>query len=318
MSAPGTAPLAGGSERLHDAPARNWVDRFAPETLKPYLRLMRIDRPIGWWLLLLPCWWSAALAAVMQGRTFPIWWHLALFLLGAVVMRGAGCVYNDIIDRDLDRQVERTRMRPLPSGAVSLKAAVALLIGLLAAGLLILLQFSWFTIAVGLCSLAPVLIYPFMKRITSFPQVILGFAFSWGALMGYAAALGTLPLASFMLYAAAIAWTFGYDTIYAMQDADDDAIAGIRSTARFFGVKARNAVGTAYLLSLIVLAFTLHLNGSGGFAWLGFTGFATHLAWQVMRIKVDNKALALRLFRSNREAGLILFAGLLADAWWLA
>jgi 4-hydroxybenzoate polyprenyltransferase len=310
--------LINGSERLRDAPAGNWVDRFAPETLKPYLRLARIDRPIGWWLLLLPCWWSAALAAAMQGRAFPVWWHLALFLLGAVVMRGAGCVYNDIVDRDLDRQVERTRLRPLPSGAVSLKAAVVLLIGLLTAGLLILVQFSWFTVGVGLGSLVPILIYPFMKRITSFPQVVLGFAFSWGALMGYAAALGALPVASFMLYAAAIAWTFGYDTIYAMQDADDDTIAGIRSTARFFGEKARLAVGAAYLLALIFLAFVLRLSGSGGFAWLGVAGFAMHLAWQVMRMERDNKARALQVFRSNREAGLILFAGLLAEAWWQA
>ena len=297
-----------------DAPAGNLVDRLAPAAWRPFLRLARIDRPIGWWLLLLPCWWSAALAAIAAGAPYPYPAHLALFLVGAIAMRGAGSTYNDLVDRDLDAQVERTRNRPIPAGQVTPRQAAAFVVAQCLVGLAVLLSFNPFAIATGFASMIFVAIYPFMKRVTSWPQAVLGLAFAWGALMGWAALFGSLAWPAFALYAAAILWTMGYDTIYAIQDARDDAVVGIRSTARLFGAQARNAVGLLYLASLVALALALRGAGAGVIAHLGRRAVGTHLFWQVRRIDPNDKDGALRLFRSNRDAGLILFAGLALDA----
>jgi 4-hydroxybenzoate polyprenyltransferase len=293
-----------------DAVRGHWVDRNAPVALRPYLRLARIERPIGWWLLLIPCWWSAALAALASGAAFPNPWHLALFLVGAVAMRGAGSTYNDIVDRDLDARVARTRDRPLPSGRVSLRGAL-LFVGLQClVGLLVLVQFNLFTILLGFGSLGIVLLYPFMKRFFWMPQIVLGFAFAWGGLMGWAAVFGSLGIAPILVYLAAVAWTIGYDTIYALQDIEDDEIAGIKSSARLFGAHVRIAVAGFYVLTVALLALALAAIAAGWIAWLGLAAFAAHLAWQVARIDPADGEGALRLFRSNRDAGLVLFVGL--------
>src|SRR5262245_13634589 len=209
----------------------NWVDTLAPAWSRPYLRLARLDRPIGSWLLLLPCWWSSALAAVAAHWSLPSLWHIVLFFVGAFAMRGAGCTWNDIVDRDLDASVERTRSRPIPSGQVSVRQAFGFLLLQALVGLAVLVSFTRFTVALAIASLAIVAVYPFMKRITYWPQIVLGLAFSWGALMGWAAALGRLGVAPLLLYAGSIAWVIGYDTIYAHQDREDDALIGIKSTA---------------------------------------------------------------------------------------
>ncbi|WP_430910352.1 4-hydroxybenzoate octaprenyltransferase [Methylobacterium sp. sgz302541] len=307
--------MSGGAEDVGvaDAVAGHWVDRLAPRAARPYLRLARIDRPIGWWLLLLPCWWSSALAASAKGAAFPDIRHLALFLVGAVAMRGAGSTYNDIADRDLDAQVERTRRRPLPSGQVSTKAAAVFLAAQAMVGLCVLLQFNAAAILVGVCSLVPVAVYPFMKRVMPMPQAVLGLAFAWGALMGWVAAFGRLDAPALLLYAGTIAWVVGYDTIYAVQDIEDDEIAGIRSSARFFGTRLKAAVGLCYGLCAALIAAAMAGAGSGLVGWLGLALFGAHLFAQVHRLKERDGRGALALFRSNRNAGLILFAGLAAD-----
>ena len=297
-----------------DAVAGHWVERRAPRAWRPYLRLARIDRPVGWWLLLLPCWWSAALAAVAAGRPFPDPWHCGLFLVGAVAMRGAGSTYNDIADRDLDAQVERTRGRPLPSGQIRPRHAALFLVAQALVGLGVLLQFNEAAILVGLASLVPVAIYPFMKRVMSLPQVVLGLAFAWGALMGWAAVFARLDPPALLLYAGALSWVVGYDTIYAVQDIEDDEIAGIRSSARLFGPHVRLAVGLCYALSAILVALAARGAGAGWVGYLGVAAFSAHLGWQVMSLRERDGRGALRLFRSNRDAGLVLFAGLCADA----
>ena len=293
----------------------NWVDSLAPTWTRPYLRLARADRPIGSWLLLLPCWWSAALAAVAAGEPWPNPAHLALFAVGAVAMRGAGCTWNDLVDRDLDARVERTRSRPIPSGQVSVPAAAAFLVLQALVGLAVLLCFNGFAIAVGIASLAIVAVYPFMKRITWWPQVTLGLAFSWGALMGWAAAFGRLDPPALLLYAGAIAWVVGYDTIYAHQDREDDALIGIKSTARLFGERTRPVLASFYALGLCLLALALAAAGAETIAFVGLALFGAHLAWQVQRLDVNDPALCLKLFKSNRDAGLLLFAALVLDAW---
>lgn len=303
-----------GASSLPDAVRGHWADRWAPVGLRPYLRLARIERPIGWWLLLLPCWWSAALAALAKGQPWPDPLHCLLFLIGAVAMRGAGCTYNDIVDRDLDIRVERTRQRPLPSGQVSLKGALVFL-GLQAVvGLLVLLQFNGFAIATGFGSLGVVALYPFMKRFFWMPQIVLGLAFSWGGLMGWAAAFGSLSLAPVLLYLASVAWVVGYDTIYALQDIEDDEIAGINSSARFFGEHVKVGVGICYGLTIALMAMAFLQAGVGPASFVGLGLFALHLGWQVARIDRADGGGALRLFRSNRDAGLILFAAMVVDA----
>ena len=292
----------------------NWVDTRAPVWSRPYLRLARFDRPIGSWLLLLPCWWSAALASTLARDVSRLPIILVLFFVGAFVMRGAGCTWNDITDRDLDARVERTRSRPIPAGQVGVRQALAFLVAQALIGLVILLQFNRFAIITGIASLGIVAAYPFMKRITWWPQVVLGLAFSWGALMGFAVVQGRIGLPGLLLYAGSIAWVIGYDTIYAHQDAEDDALIGVKSTARLFGAQTHRALVVFYSLAVILIGAALGLTGAGVWAWIGLAAFAVHLGWQIARLRIGDPALCLRVFRSNRDAGLILFAGLLVNA----
>ncbi|MFL4985453.1 MAG: 4-hydroxybenzoate octaprenyltransferase [Xanthobacteraceae bacterium] len=291
----------------------NWVDRVAPVRVRPYLRLARLDRPIGSWLLLMPCWWSAGLAAV-RAQAIPDPWHVLLFFIGAFAMRGAGCTWNDIVDRDIDARVERTRSRPIPSGQVTVKEAMVFM-GLQALiGLLVLLHFNGFTIAVGIASLAVVAVYPFMKRITYWPQIVLGLAFSGGALMGWPALFGRLDWPALVLYAGAIAWVIGYDTIYAHQDREDDALIGLKSTAILFGARTKPMLAVFYAAAVILIGVAGFAAGGGAIFAVGLLAFATHLAWQIVRLDIDDPDLCLMLFKSNRDAGLILFAGFVLDA----
>jgi len=291
----------------------NWVDLYAPGRLRPYLRLARMDRPIGSWLLLMPCWWSVGLTGLAMDR-LPSAWHIVLFFIGAFAMRGAGCTWNDLVDRDLDGKVERTRSRPIPSGQVTAKQAAVFLVAQALVGLVVLLQFNGFTILTGLASLLVVAIYPFMKRVTYWPQVFLGLAFSWGALMGWPAAFGRLDWAPVILYAGAICWVIAYDTIYAHQDREDDMMIGIKSTALLFGADTQRALTLFYSAAVVLIGIACVMAGAGWITLVGLAGFAAHLAWQVRRIDIDDPALCLRLFRSNRDAGLILFAAMLIDA----
>jgi 4-hydroxybenzoate polyprenyltransferase len=304
---------SGAAARVADATG-NWVDTRAPQWSRPYLRLSRLDRPIGSWLLLIPCWWSAALAAGVTGDLSRLPFTIALFFVGAFAMRGAGCTWNDITDRDLDAKVERTRSRPIPAGQVSVPQAIAFLVVQALIGLAVLLQFNRFAVMTGIASLAIVAVYPFMKRITWWPQIVLGLAFSWGALMGFAVTLGRLDATALLLYAGSIAWVIGYDTIYAHQDAEDDALIGIKSTALLFGPRTRPALMAFYGLALVLIGAAFALAGAGFPTWIGLAAFAAHLVWQIGRLQIGDPALCLRIFKSNRDAGLLLFIGLLADA----
>jgi 4-hydroxybenzoate polyprenyltransferase len=301
-----------GAGRVADSTG-NWVDGVAPAWARPYLRLARLDRPIGSWLLLMPCWWSVGLAAVHAGSQVNLW-HLLLFFIGAFAMRGAGCTWNDIVDRDLDARVERTRSRPIPSGQVTVASAAAFLVLQALVGLAVLLQFNRFTIYVGFASLAVVAIYPFMKRITYWPQIVLGLAFSWGALMGWPATFARLDLPALLLYAGAISWVIGYDTIYAHQDREDDALIGIKSTALLFRERTKPMLALFYALAVALIALAGWSAGAGLVFALGLLAFAAHLAWQIARLDLDDPINCLKVFKSNRDAGLILFAGLVLDA----
>jgi 4-hydroxybenzoate polyprenyltransferase len=305
--------MSGGAARVSDA-TDNWVDTRAPLWSRPYLRLSRLDRPIGSWLLLLPCWWSAALAGGIAHDVSRLPLILVLFLIGAFAMRGAGCTWNDITDRDLDAQVERTRSRPIPAGQVSVPQAAGFLVLQALVGLAVLLQFNRFAVGCGIASLVIVAVYPFMKRITYWPQIVLGLAFSWGALMGFAVTFGRIDAAALALYAGSIAWVIGYDTIYAHQDTEDDALIGIKSTALLFGERTRAALMVFYGLAVALIGVALALAGAGWMAWIGLAAFAVHLVWQIERLKIGDPRLCLRIFKSNRDAGLLLFAGLLSDA----
>jgi 4-hydroxybenzoate polyprenyltransferase len=309
--------MAEATGRVADS-INNWVDRRAPAWARPYLRLARLDRPIGAWLLLLPCWWSLGLAAVKSTAPVNLWYAL-LFLIGAFTMRGAGCTWNDIVDRDLDARVERTRSRPIPSGQVSVRAAAVFLVAQALLGLAVLLQFNWFTVFTGFASLGVVAIYPFMKRVTYWPQIVLGLAFSWGALMGWPAIFASLDAPAWLLYLGAICWVIGYDTIYAHQDREDDAFVGIKSTALLFGPRTKPILAIFFTLAVTLIAVAGFGAGGGLVFWLGLTAFAAHLAWQIKRLDIDDPALCLAVFKSNRDAGLILFAGFVLDAmvaWW--
>jgi 4-hydroxybenzoate polyprenyltransferase len=299
--------------RVADATG-NWVDTLAPPWSRPYLRLARLDRPIGAWLLLLPCWWSAALAAGVAHTISRLPIVIALFFVGAFAMRGAGCTWNDITDRDLDARVERTRSRPIPAGQVSVPQALVFLVAQALIGLVVLLQFNRFAVVTGIASLAIVAVYPFMKRITWWPQVVLGLAFSWGALMGFAVMLGRIDATALSLYAGSIAWVIGYDTIYAHQDTEDDALIGVKSTARLFGARTHQALIVFYALAVVLIGVAMWFAGAGLAAAIGLAAFAAHLIWQIARLKIGDPALCLRIFKSNRDAGLLLFAGLLVDA----
>jgi 4-hydroxybenzoate polyprenyltransferase len=305
--------MSAAAGRVADS-ADNWVDSRAPLWARPYLRLSRLDRPIGSWLLLMPCWWSTALAAGVAHDLSRLPLTIVLFFIGAFAMRGAGCTWNDINDRDLDARVERTRSRPIPAGQVTVAHAAIFLVAQALVGLVVLLQFNRFAIATGIASLAIVAVYPFMKRITYWPQVVLGLAFSWGALMGFAVMLGRIDAAALALYAGSIAWVIGYDTIYAHQDAEDDALIGVKSTALLFGERTRSALAIFYGLAVVLVGIALQLAGARWPAWIGLAAFAAHLAWQIARIEIGEPALCLKIFKSNRDAGLLLFAGLLASA----
>jgi 4-hydroxybenzoate polyprenyltransferase len=291
----------------------NWVDSAAPSWSQPFLRLARIDRPIGWWLLLLPCWWSAAVAAIAERAPWPDPKLIVLFLIGAVVMRGAGSTWNDILDRKIDAQVERTKSRPIPSGQVSAKAAFVFAIFLSFAGLAVLLQMNRFAILAGATSLLIVAVYPLAKRVISMPQFVLGLAFSWGALMGWAAVFGALDWRPIVLYAGTICWVIGYDTIYAHQDRRDDAIIGVKSSARLFGESTKPALTVLYTATILLIGVATLYSGGGIISLLGLAAFAAHLAWQVVTLDANNPAYCLMLFRANRDAGLLLFAGLTLD-----
>jgi 4-hydroxybenzoate polyprenyltransferase len=305
--------VGGVATRVADSTG-NWVDTWAPLWTRPYLRLSRFDRPIGSWLLLMPCWWSAALAAGVAHDVSLLPWFAALFFIGSFVMRGAGCTWNDITDRDLDDKVERTKSRPIPSGQVTAKQAAVFMVLQCLVGFVVLIQFNGFAIATGIASLIIVAAYPFMKRITYWPQVVLGLAFSWGALMGFAATFARIDPAALLLYAGAISWVIGYDTIYAHQDAEDDLMIGIKSTALKFGERTHLALGIFYSLSVLLIGIALLLCDVRWPAWIGLAAFAAHLAQQIVRLRIKDSPLCLKLFKSNRDAGLLLAAGLVVDA----
>ncbi len=312
MTEKSQAPAPSSPDTVADAVQGNWVDRYAPAATRPYLRLSRADRPIGTWLLLLPCWWALALSSLQTGRfgLFELWIAIGC-AIGAFLMRGAGCTWNDITDRDFDGAVARTRSRPLPSGQVTTRGAVLWMVAQALVALLILLTFPPIAILLGVLSLLPVAIYPFAKRFTYWPQIFLGLAFNWGALLVWAAQSGRFAWESLLLYAAGIVWTLFYDTIYAYQDVEDDALIGIKSTARLFGDTAPRwlrrflmgavlLLGAAALLATIdrsVLSLVLALGGAWAMGW--------HLMWQLSRFDPANQQTLLALFRSNRNAGLI-------------
>lgn len=300
------------SAPVADATA-NWVDTHAPLWARPYLRLARMDRPIGSWLLLIPCLWSASLASGVAHDISQLFPAIVLFAIGAFVMRGAGCTWNDITDRDLDAKVERTRSRPIPAGQVTVRQAAVFLAVQLLIGLAVLLQFNRFAVMTGIASLIIVAVYPFMKRITYWPQIVLGLAFSWGALMGFAVILERIDASAALLYAGSISWVIGYDTIYAHQDTDDDALIGVKSTALLFGERTQILLALFYALAVLLIGLALWRAGAGMFAYAGLAAFAVHLGSQAARIRIDDPALCLRLFRSNRDAGLLLFTGFLVD-----
>ncbi|TDE39791.1 4-hydroxybenzoate octaprenyltransferase [Antarcticimicrobium sediminis] len=299
--------------QVADAVKGNWVDRLAPPATRPYLRLSRADRPIGTWLLLLPCWWGLALAMLWDQS--PRWGDLWIFVacgLGAWLMRGAGCTWNDITDRDIDGSVERTRSRPIPSGQVSIKQAVAYMGAQALVAFAILLTFNSAAIVLGFLSLLPVAVYPFAKRFTWWPQVFLGLAFNWGALLAWTAHTGSLHWAPVILYVAGICWTLFYDTIYAHQDAEDDALIGVKSTARLFGEASPRWLRLFLVLTLALMAVAVIVavtpQGSGLALLLALAGLCAmglHMAWQLRQFDPDDNALLLRLFRANRDTGLI-------------
>ncbi|GAB5447781.1 4-hydroxybenzoate octaprenyltransferase [Gymnodinialimonas sp.] len=300
--------------QVADAVKGNWVDTLAPKATRPYLRLSRADRPIGTWLLLLPCWWGLMLAVASAPATATLFdvWIFGGCALGAFLMRGAGCTWNDITDRDLDGAVARTASRPIPSGQVSVKGAVIWMVVQALLALLILLTFNWTAIALGVASCALVCLYPFAKRFTWWPQVFLGLAFNWGALLAWTAHTGSLSLAPVLLYLGGISWTLFYDTIYAHQDREDDALIGIKSTARLFGAHTKwwlriflmatvCLVGAGVIVALLPLQNPLALV----IGILGVWAMGWHLSWQLIQLDIDNPEVCMKLFRSNRDAGLI-------------
>jgi 4-hydroxybenzoate polyprenyltransferase len=313
MSAPSSEISNSAGDRVPDAAPGNWVDRLAPKAWAPYLRLARFDRPIGAWLLLFPAWWSQMLAEVSLGRPYPDVWYLMLFWAGAFVMRGAGCTYNDIVDRDYDARVARTAARPIPSGQVTTTQAYMFLGALCAAGFLILIQFNVFTVVLGASSLLLIAIYPFMKRVTFWPQAVLGLTFKWGALVGWSAVSGSLAWAPIVLYAGCVLWTMGYDTIYAHQDKEDDALLGLRSTALKFGSATTRWLAVFFGGALLLWCLAGVLAGAQHAFYLVLAGAAVHFVWQVTTLDIDDPRNCLIRFKSNQVVGWLLFLGLIAE-----
>lgn len=309
----GTKEMPEATGQVSDSTDGNWVDRLAPPGTRPYLRLSRADRPIGTWLLLLPCWWSILLAAAATGWRWGDLWLMAGCAAGAWLMRGAGCTWNDISDRDIDAKVARTQSRPLPSGQVTPRNA-AIWMGVQALiALAILLTFNTFSIVLGIASLIPVAIYPFAKRFTNWPQVFLGLALNWGALLGWSAHTGSLSLPAVFLYLGGIAWTLFYDTIYAHQDTEDDAIVGVKSTALLFGDRSPLWLRGFMMATVLLLAVATFgaLLGAGSLLALvvamgGVWAMGWHMTWQLTRLDISNPEICKQLFRSNRDAGLIV------------
>jgi 4-hydroxybenzoate polyprenyltransferase len=302
---------------LPDAAPANWVDRHAPPRLRPWLKLGRFDRPAGIWLLMLPGWQAAALAAA-QERHAPDLILLAKIFAGAALMRAAGCAYNDIVDRDIDARVARTAGRPIPAGQISVRQAWAFLAGCSLAALAILLTLPPLAVALGAASLALVAAYPFMKRVTWWPQAWLGLTFNWGALLGFAAAAGTLQPPALLLYASGVFWTLGYDTVYAIQDLEDDALAGVKSSARRLGAAAPRAVAGFYLASFVLAVAAGWSAGLSPLFLAPAALAALHLAWQAARVRTDDPRGALAIFKSNALTGLLLFAAFAAGGLpWL-
>ncbi|HEY0212330.1 MAG TPA: 4-hydroxybenzoate octaprenyltransferase [Paenirhodobacter sp.] len=313
MQANPQTPEQGSTGTVADAVTGNWVDHLAPPATRPYLRLSRADRPIGTWLLLIPCWWGIALAATAGTPRWVDLWLVAGCAIGAFLMRGAGCTWNDITDRKFDAAVARTRSRPIPSGQVTVKQALVWLIVQTAISALILFSFNTSAIVIGIVSLLPVAVYPFAKRFTWWPQAFLGIAFNWGVLVGWAAHSGSLGLAAIVLWLSGLVWTLFYDTIYAHQDKEDDVLIGVKSTARLFADKTRKwlagfAVLSTLLFEIAVLLALIPAGVGGlklGLALAAPLALAAHLLWQWCRLDIDKPDVCLRLFRSNRDAGLL-------------
>jgi len=297
-----------------DANADNWVYRSAPAGLRPYLKLARLDRPVGVWLLLWPCIWGLILASIASGEMFSLH-YLALFAVGAIVMRGAGCTFNDIIDRDFDGQVARTALRPIPAGEVTVKQAWLFLIAQCLIGFIVLIQFNLFSIILGASSLLLVAAYPFMKRITWWPQAWLGLTFNWGALMGWSVVAGGLDWPAVVLYAGCICWTIGYDTIYAHQDREDDALIGIKSTARLMGDKTKIWLIGLYMIFAISLVISEKMAGGGNFISTGLlSGVVAGLAVQIWRLDINDPVRCLALFKGNIALGMLISLAFAAAA----
>ena len=304
---------ANGQVKPADAISGSWVDR-SPKALRPFLRLMRMDRPIGSWLLFWPCAFGLILGAATEGREFPDPLHLILMGIGSVVMRGAGCTYNDIIDRDIDAQVARTRGRPIPSGAVSVAAAWMLAVALSLLGFAILVTFNTLTIVLGVSSLALVAIYPFMKRITWWPQIWLGLTFNWGAILGFTAETGTFTLSALALYAGCFFWTLGYDTIYAHQDKEDDALIGVKSTARRLDLLTKPWLYAFYSATFFLILIAGLGAGLGFVFAISLLVAGAHMIWQLRTLDIERPLLCLKLFRSTRDTGLLIALAMLLGA----
>lgn len=303
----------GARSRVADAARDNLADRLTPPALLPYVRLARFDRPVGAWLLLFPCWWSMLLAQDAAGQTFPNLWYMLLFAIGAFVMRGAGCTHNDIVDADFDARVARTASRPIPAGQVSKRQAFAFAVLLCLVGLAVLLQFNWTTVILGLSSMLLVAVYPFAKRYTNWPQLVLGLTFKWGALVGWTAIMGRLALPMFVLYAGCIAWTIAYDTIYAHQDKEDDASIGLKSTALHFGAATPRWLALFYGMAVLLWIWAGWLAGAQVFFYGAVALAGVHFVWQVATLDMADPGNCLTRFKANMHVGWILTLGLIAD-----
>jgi 4-hydroxybenzoate polyprenyltransferase len=308
--------------RVADAPSGNWVYKVLPPTLWPYAQLARWDRPIGWQLLMWPCFWSVTLAANAKAASGQwvgaiVIYHLVLYFIGSIAMRGAGCTYNDLVDHKIDMEVARTRSRPLPSGRVSRRQTKIFIALQALVGLLVLLQFNLFTAVLGVLSLGIVALYPFAKRFTDWPQFFLGLAFSWGALMGWAGVYGSLSLAAVALYIASILWTIGYDTIYAHQDKEDDELIGVRSTARLFGDNTRLWLVGLYGAALVLMFIAFALADAGSLSYIGLLVAGGIFAYQIKKLNINDPEQCLVLFRLNGKVGAIIFVGLFVSLLFL-